>query len=215
MSVIVGEEQASFYVYRNVICESSSFFKAALNGAFKEGVECKVTLPEDDPDVFEQFLQWIYTKAYNISPITDTSPKNLCKQSWQYVRLYVFAEKTQVNSLKDHILEQLYALRQRFGKVQAVTYECVEFAYDHTPPDSALRKLLVAMFVWTDVKIDAKAITAIPEFAAEVASGMQQRIHSPSLVDPFTVSINIILFGINYTQKPLIWGPSFGGFGGF
>jgi hypothetical protein len=211
--VIVGEEQASFYAYRNVIRESSSFFKAALDGPFKEAAESKVTLPEDDPDVFEQFLQWIYTKAYNILPLADTSSETLCKQSGQYIRLYVFAEKTQVEPLKHHILRQLFAFHQRFRKVQTVTYESVEFAYDHTPPKSALRRLLVGMFIWTDAKIDSKAISAIPEFAGEVATGLQQRVHVPSSVDPFTSSIDIFLFNINYPQQPLTWGSAFGAFG--
>jgi hypothetical protein len=200
--VIVGEEEASFYVHRNVICESSSFFKAALNGTFKESAEGKVILPEDDPDTFERFLQWIYTKAYNVPPLAYSSSEKICKQSWHYVRLYVFAEKTHVESLKDHTICQLFTLHQPSRTTQSVEYECVEFAYNHTLPESALRILLVAMYVWTDSKIDSKEITAIPEFAGEVAAGWQQRVHRPDSPSPFTGTADAFL---RSTKQPPLW----------
>lgn len=207
MKVIVGEEQASFYVYRNVICNSSPFFKAALSGTFKEADESKVVLPEDDPEVFEQFLQWIYTKAYNLSPLANASSENVCKQSWQYIRLYVFADKTQVEPLKDHILRHLFKLHQRYSKDRSVSYECVEFAYDHTPPESPLRTLLVAMFIWNDAKIDSKAIVHIPEFAGKVVEGLQQRVQHPTWLSPFARS------GAEYIILPYPVPPPSSGFG--
>jgi hypothetical protein len=57
-----------------------------------------------------------------------------------------------------------------------ITYECVELAYHHTLPESALPKVLVAMFVWTDAKIDSKPITTIPAFGGEPAAGWEGKL---------------------------------------
>lgn len=209
--MIIGEQQASFYVHRNLICKSSSFFKAALSGSFKEATEGKVILPEDDPDVFEQFVQWVYTKAYNLSPLADSSSENLCKHSWQYVRLFVFAEKAQAKKLKDQVLRDFFAFRQRHGNVQLLTYDCVEFAYDHTGPESGLRRLLVAMSVWTDAKIDSEAIAALPELASEVAAGLQERVHSPNLRDPFEMSADLFFKSTKQLPQTTNTRPTFGG----
>lgn len=210
MKIIVGGEQATFYVYRNVICNSSPFFKAALSGTFKEAGEGKVVLPEDDPEVFEQFLQWIYTKAYNLPPLANISSENLCKQSWQYVRLYVFAEKTQVQLLKDHILRHLFKFHQRHSKVRSLTYDCVEFAYGHTPPESNLRKLLVAMFVWNEAEIESTAIASIPEFAGEVVAGLQRRVQRPTSCSPFADTFEVFLPSVGLEPQTSSFSHLFG-----
>ena len=38
----------------------STFFTAALEGGFAEGLSKSVTLPEEDPDLFENYVEWLY-----------------------------------------------------------------------------------------------------------------------------------------------------------
>jgi hypothetical protein len=57
------------------------------------------------------------------------------------------------------------------------THESVEFTYHHTLPESALPRMLVAMFVWTDAKIDSKPITTIPTFGGKAATGWEERLN--------------------------------------
>jgi hypothetical protein len=34
------------------------YFKAALDGGFEEGIENSIAMPEDDPEAFEQILDY-------------------------------------------------------------------------------------------------------------------------------------------------------------
>ncbi len=51
-----GDKAYVFGVHENLICEPSSFFRAALNGTWKELVDQIVDLPDDDPEVFELYI---------------------------------------------------------------------------------------------------------------------------------------------------------------
>ncbi|KAI8689635.1 BTB domain-containing protein [Fusarium sp. Ph1] len=54
-----------FKAHRAIICTQSSFFDRALSSNFKEAASRVVELPDDDPDVLERFLEFLYTGAYS------------------------------------------------------------------------------------------------------------------------------------------------------
>ncbi|KAJ9620969.1 hypothetical protein H2203_007556 [Taxawa tesnikishii (nom. ined.)] len=66
-TVIVGTPgcksapQTEFRLHKEVLTRASPFFAAALNGAFAEGMDQTVKLPEEKPDIFEWFVQWLYS----------------------------------------------------------------------------------------------------------------------------------------------------------
>ncbi|KAF2094513.1 hypothetical protein NA57DRAFT_80317 [Rhizodiscina lignyota] len=53
IQVIVGEEKAVFYVHQNLLLKSSTFFRNAINGPWKEGEEGIVRLPAHTPKSFK------------------------------------------------------------------------------------------------------------------------------------------------------------------
>ncbi|OBR05623.1 BTB/POZ domain-containing protein [Colletotrichum higginsianum IMI 349063] len=54
-----------YSAHRVVVCGQSSFFDKALSGTFKEAATATVDLPEDDPDILEKFLEYLYTGNYD------------------------------------------------------------------------------------------------------------------------------------------------------
>ncbi|KAH6624043.1 BTB/POZ protein [Chaetomium sp. MPI-SDFR-AT-0129] len=74
LSSLLGSEKFSdmrircggreFPAHRAIVCPQSSFFDAALTSGFVETHTRIVELPEDDPDVLERFLQFLYTGTY-------------------------------------------------------------------------------------------------------------------------------------------------------
>lgn len=60
MIVLVGPEKYRFEIHKTLVCGESDFFKAALNGNFKEA-DGTITLPEQDPATFKSFVYWLYT----------------------------------------------------------------------------------------------------------------------------------------------------------
>lgn len=61
----MGKKRKKFSVHQKLICNRSTFFHKAFNGAFKEGAEGIVYLPEDKPDVVEVFIAWLYSAVLN------------------------------------------------------------------------------------------------------------------------------------------------------
>lgn len=66
-TILVGEPnsktrpEAKYLIHKDLIASASPFFAAALNGTFAEGMDQTVRLPEEKPEIFEWFLQWLYT----------------------------------------------------------------------------------------------------------------------------------------------------------
>ncbi|KAJ4327196.1 Kelch-like protein 10 [Fusarium piperis] len=54
-----------FKAHRAVVCTQSSFFDRALSSNFKEAASRVVELPDDDPEVLERFLEFLYTGTYS------------------------------------------------------------------------------------------------------------------------------------------------------
>lgn len=73
-TVLVGEEGSKakplsqYLVHKELLAGASPFFAAALNGTFAEGLEQVVRLPEEKPETWEWFLQWLYTGTLTTQP---------------------------------------------------------------------------------------------------------------------------------------------------
>lgn len=74
--IIVGDDsdragtKTKYLVHKELLTAASPFFAAALNSTFAEGMSQEVRLPEEKPDIFEWFLQWLYTGSLTI-PYAD------------------------------------------------------------------------------------------------------------------------------------------------
>lgn len=76
-TVVVGDSghksrpQTQYLVHKELLTSASPFFAAALNGTFAEGMEQVVRLPEEKPESFEWFLQWLYTGTLTTQPVSS------------------------------------------------------------------------------------------------------------------------------------------------
>ncbi|KAK4497153.1 hypothetical protein PRZ48_011603 [Zasmidium cellare] len=78
-TVVVGKPndrarpQTQYIIHKELLTAASPFFAAALNGTFAEGLDQTVRLPEEKPESFEWFIQWLYTGTLTTQP-TNTDP---------------------------------------------------------------------------------------------------------------------------------------------
>ena len=172
----MGESETSFRVHKDFLCEASPFFRAALTTDFKEATEERVTLLEDDADTVDRFVQWLYTKSYQLSSSERSDEHYL-----QLARLYVLADKLQVCTLKDEIIRELFQIRKS-NKLQPPSMSVVTYVFENTMENSAFRRLIVAWYVWhIDMKwynydTTAAEIAQVPSFAAALAICLAKRI---------------------------------------
>lgn len=145
VTILVGENSTPFSIHRDQLCEASSFFKAAFEGAFLEGSEMRMSLPEEEDHTFDLFIQWLYNQGYEIS---DQNHNDRGQRFMEPVKLYVLADKYDVTDLKSHVITKLFALRNEKWVPGLAT---VAYAYEHTPQNSRLRKLLAD---WWACRVD-------------------------------------------------------------
>ncbi|KAF2166202.1 hypothetical protein M409DRAFT_66695 [Zasmidium cellare ATCC 36951] len=76
-TVVVGKPndrarpQTQYLIHKELLTAASPFFAAALNSTFAEGLDQTVRLPEEKPESFEWFLQWLYTGTLTTQPTTS------------------------------------------------------------------------------------------------------------------------------------------------
>ncbi|EXJ93223.1 hypothetical protein A1O3_01780 [Capronia epimyces CBS 606.96] len=64
---ILTVDGRDFKVHRNVVCPQSTMLHRLCTGNFKEGLEGRGTLTEENADIFEKVLEFMYTGEYNSS----------------------------------------------------------------------------------------------------------------------------------------------------
>ena len=69
---MVGIEEKIFNTHKELLCEVSSYFKAALEGQFQEAETQTIKMVDEDAATFEYFQLWLYSGT---SPLTKTVTK--------------------------------------------------------------------------------------------------------------------------------------------
>ncbi|KAH8696049.1 hypothetical protein BGW36DRAFT_342510 [Talaromyces proteolyticus] len=63
--------EREFHVHRAVICPQSTIFEAACRGKFIEATTQSMTLVDDDPEIVERMIKYLYTHRYDDSEDWD------------------------------------------------------------------------------------------------------------------------------------------------
>ena len=135
VDVIVGEAETKFVVYKAVLSNIAPFFKAALEGNFKESSEQKITLPEESPEVFRRFLLWAHSGSLlgHQEHVTDLSPEIL-------IRLYIFGDAHGVPDLQNAAVDSL-GMWSNYKKLSPVSI--LHLAFRDTRRGCTLQRFLV------------------------------------------------------------------------
>lgn len=140
-----GELQ-TFSVHKEIVCHYSDYFRAACKGEFLEARSGKVKLPEDRAEIFDLFVQWVYSQ--NLGQVLA----EVALSPWTtLIELYVLADKLQVSTLKNAIVDRMLckahvALRKARGRDKFPSNADITLAYENTPPTSPLPKFLSELF---------------------------------------------------------------------
>ena len=166
IQVIVGHDRhtATWYLPDKLLTHYSNVFKAELPKAGEEGGFKTLTLPDNDPDVFQLFVQWLYLGHFKIGGLWNI----------RYVNAWILGEQLACGKFKDHVMLQLIGYSDwglRFDN------SLVKLVYEGTTPGSKLRAWTVAHFVETSISEDkkleghdwAKTMKELDGFAFDVA----------------------------------------------
>ncbi|EON67205.1 hypothetical protein W97_06458 [Coniosporium apollinis CBS 100218] len=143
VTIKVGRQKQAFFAHKGLICNYSTYFKAAFHGQFREATAGAVELDNDDVEVFKTFFGWMYTgKLFEPS----SEPGKVPLTANLLAKIYVFGDARGIPDLKNAAIDAFVdKIIDDWNNVPAST---IPYIYDNTPEDSKLRKLLVDMITY-------------------------------------------------------------------
>lgn len=188
MRVEVGDEAQVFYIHESIICDASPVIKAALMGSYLEGYEKKMSLPDDEGDIVDRVVMWLYTRG------SIKLEGDMPSQLWLVAKLSIFADKYHIIKLKNQLIDELYSLYDRGATLVALKDDFFGFFYRHVPKSSKIRQLLSRWAVidipWSVLSSDGfhSMLREQPEFAADLTVAFALNLQNPSTQNPFEIS---------------------------
>lgn len=149
IAIGVGEAKEKYTIHEEILCCTSPFFTAAVRKGWKEGLDCTIDLPDDQPQTFELYAQWLYGGKV-LSRGVEKSKRH-DEELGQLIDAFVFGEKVQDGNYRDAIIDAVIAYTNTSDKDGQRWYPAstiVDRAYRGTPAGSPLRKLLIDFHVY-------------------------------------------------------------------
>ncbi|KAK4889097.1 hypothetical protein LTR27_012065 [Elasticomyces elasticus] len=172
-----GDKARDFSIHDEILKQHSDFFKAALAGdRWQEGVERKVSLPEDDPETFEGFQCFIYSgKTFVEDAVQRVVQDDGSIIDQEYVRIstaWSLADKLQSCTYKDAVTDTL-ALKMAPGNCHPINLQTV--LSDGTPASVGYMRLLIdiAVQTWRSTTFDNLDVEKAPKvFMQKLLKGL-------------------------------------------
>ncbi|CAD0088398.1 unnamed protein product, partial [Aureobasidium mustum] len=145
VTVLVGIFKQPFILHKGLLCFYSDFFRAALEGSFKEANEGKVELPDVQVEIFEAFQVWLYSRSLrNIEDDQSLPGGSKLPSFGDLARLWVFGDKYQIPLLQNCAID---ALMDKHKEERRFSTDVVAIAYSETMVNSPLRRLAIEIQV--------------------------------------------------------------------
>jgi BTB/POZ domain len=191
---MVGRADASFTVHKNLVCNISPFFRGACSSLFREGVNDVVCLPEQDPEAFDIFLEWMYTGRIGSRPHPPNKESAAESEAWWILvtKLYLLAHYLQSTSFGNEVIDLIGRSVARKQVRKNPQSDTIHLVYNSTVDGCGLRKLFVALDVWrphlhswTHVGLWKDYLEGCPaEFSQDLVVGLMRKNHQLDQ-DPF------------------------------
>ncbi|THX13826.1 hypothetical protein D6D13_03412 [Aureobasidium pullulans] len=227
--IIVGPpgNTQTFNIHKKLLCDASSYFKAALNNGFAETTSQKITLDDEDPAVFRTFASWLYHPSI-VLPI-----EHLNVQEKHLLKLYLFADKRGIVNLANDTITILASLWTNDRVVKSKTnwifseilassklYDLIldniflELRHDISDTNHLLQADLPKSVLVDLLDREMKYRSDIPSTRSCLLSACHYHVHGPDgvlteaeCVDTIEKGHNIIAYwnDEDYTQIPWNW----------
>ncbi|KAL8781085.1 MAG: hypothetical protein Q9213_006167 [Squamulea squamosa] len=116
----------------------------------------------------------------------------------ELTHLYVLADKYDIVSLKNHVMDICFAFARKRGMTTgekslaaAPRLETIQYVYNNTVPGLPMRRFMVAYYVWVirpewyRQENASAQLRAIPDFAVDVAIALASKFNDDPSISPF------------------------------
>lgn len=155
-----------FIIHEALVKPRSEFVRLALRGEWKEAQDRTIPLPEDDPDVFSVYQQWLYGGLIHTRPIN--APSKPDDEYRTLVKAYLLGEKMLDGNFKDSIAD---AIVEKLRFTHKFDTGLTDLVFENTLPASPLRRLWLDAYYnfgspeWLNASLVGDSINA--EFMVE------------------------------------------------
>ncbi|OCL01341.1 hypothetical protein AOQ84DRAFT_393715 [Glonium stellatum] len=146
---IVKVKQRSYYIHQDFLTHYSPYFRAALEGPFKDAEEGVMSLSNVSTCTFDMFVNWLYTQEF---PTPDEDPTPLGDPAYRtnfgrdgnlmtenLIDLYIFADGHDTPLLRRDVINQMC---QRYWSQQP-SYKAIINTFSRLSKSSPLRRFLI------------------------------------------------------------------------
>ncbi|KEQ78320.1 hypothetical protein M438DRAFT_308161 [Aureobasidium pullulans EXF-150] len=169
VTLVVGKCENVHTVHKDLLCFYSDYFRAAFNGSFKEATEQKIKLPNVEPEVFETFQVWLYTRRFHL-------PEENGEAYSMLAELWIFGDQHQMPLLQNETMDEMLF---RFNRDVFFTTHAVKLAYENTMAGSHLRKAVIEIVGYTmDLgKSPQNALEALGDWTVESLADLTRELY--------------------------------------
>ena len=174
-----ADDLALFLVHSKVICNVSPVFRAAFQGAFKEGEWKTLELKETACHIVNDFVFWLYRGVCPSPPEEDN------EHLLRYAMMYTFAERYEILKMKHDALTAAAHRSSKTGFTPADVF-ATNYIYKHTLHGDGFRRLLVCIYAYKvhhlwfqDNKMEEYYRESHSEFILELAIEMGRHKAAP------------------------------------
>jgi hypothetical protein len=167
ITVRVGQARKTkdFVAPRSFLTTRSEFIRRAMNGSWKEAATRIVKLPEDNPETFAIYINFVYSGQLSTATKTsgeleimnsDEASNEIRKEHRTLFQVYVLAEKLQDVAIKNATVEATLALSQLLDRNRQWTvpaWHTINIVYDGTLPNNPARRFVTDL--WTSLDINS------------------------------------------------------------
>ncbi|KAF7504274.1 hypothetical protein GJ744_002532 [Endocarpon pusillum] len=193
VKVFVGHEEKAFIIHKRLVCQASPYFKTALNGNFEESVHGELRLQEQEPELFNCFVEWVYSR--NVDSFNLCGEQRHDSEVWtEFSKLYLLSKYLQCPAFGNCLLDTVPVISTPgLRKYTLPDVGIVKMVYENTVGQCGIRRYFTAAFVWLtgdsipkDMKLVGEFFAGLPaECVLDIANLAVGRAHH-GYQSPFT-----------------------------
>jgi hypothetical protein len=167
-----GPHAGVFTVQKALLCSSSTYFKAALNGTFVEGHTQTIDLDDEDPSIFRTYVAWLYQgslRSLDIEIELD-DPQDFGQH---IAGVIVFADKRDIGDLKNDAISMLLSYLEQTGLPTLEVINCI-YELPKSAEISGLRQLLARNEVHFGDRLEENIDRWHPEYLATIIKAYKE-----------------------------------------
>lgn len=124
----IGPDNTQFRAYEDILCRLP-FFRAALQGSFKEASEKTITMPDDEPSTIAALIEFLSTGSYtytfqpekadDFAEMHDTPPADVTQGSF-HAEIHAMASKYDCRELAECSLKNFAFVVRRLKGLDVI-----------------------------------------------------------------------------------------------